>query len=214
LSRLIRYFKQRNEPEKDTELLAKEELVMKEPSVRLPFAPNKTVREDEVSKAKEQLKVSSLLKEITSYALTRLYEAQAEGKITEEERDQLTKKYKEELSQIEGKLNYNQSVIDLYKLEETQSELIGMFYEKINELNQRIDELRGNIAPKPVEIVVEEKSKEEAAVARAAPTTDKVKVKKPEPKPIPKSPTEQKIDAIRDEVLKLIEKLDKNEAET
>ena len=212
MSRLIKFFtKQKKEPEKVAEVLAKEGSSVKEPSIKLPFSPSKTVREEEVARAKEELKVSNLLREITSYALTRLYEAEAEGKITEEERDQLSKKYKEELSQIEGKLTYNQSIIDLYKLEETQSELIGMFYEKINELNQKIDELRSNIAPKPVEIVLEEKVKEE--VSKVAPTPDKAKAKKPEVKPSVKSPTEQKIEAIREEVLKLIEKLDKTETE-
>ena len=198
-----------------TEPLAKEP--PKEPStaVRLPFAPSKTIRDEEVTKARQEMKVSTLLREITSYGLTRLYEAETEGKITVEERDNLTKKYKDELSQLEGRLNYDQSVIDLYRLEETQSELIGMFYEKINELNHRIDELRTNIAPTKVEIVVEgkpiEELKEDAAKAGAQP--EKAKPKKPEPKPVPKSPTEQKIESIREEVLKLIEKLDKTETE-
>ena len=212
----MKYFKQKKEeePSKPSELLAKEPTA-KEPAVKLPFTPSKSVRDEEVSKAREEMKVSSLLKEITSYGLTRLYEAEAEGKINLEERDRLAKKYKDELSQLEGRLNYDQSVIDLYRLEETQSELIGMFYEKINELNQRIDELRGTIAPKTIEIVVEEKAKEEAKEEATKSTIlqDKAKIKKPEPKPVPKSPTEQKIDAIREEVLKLIEKLDKTETE-
>jgi len=202
----MKYFgKGKKEPEKSTA-----SSVIEEPKMKLPFTSSKTIRDEEATQAKEELKISSLLKEITSYALTRLYEAEAEGKISEEERDRLTKKYKVELSQIEEKLSYNQSVIDLYRLEETQSELIGMFYEKIDELNQKIDDVRTHLGQKPSELI-EEKPKEEVA---KAPTSEKARPKETKPKPpTPKSPTEQRIENIREEVLRLIEKLDKTEAE-
>ena len=200
----MKYFgKEKKEPEKSTT-----PPLIEEPRMKLPFASSKTIKDEEATQAKEELKISSLLKEITSYALTRLYEAEAEGKISEGERDHLTKKYKEELSQIEERLNYSQSVIDLYKLEETQSELIGMFYEKIDELNRKIDDVRGLLGQKRSE-VAEEKPKDEAAKT----PSEKARQKGTKPKPpTPKSPTEQKIENIREEVLKLIEKLDKTEA--
>jgi hypothetical protein len=200
----MKYFgKGKKEPEKSTA-----PPVIEEPRMKLPFTPSKTIKDEEATQAKEELKVSSLLKEITSYALTRLYEAEAEGKISEGERDQLTKRYKEELSQIEEKLSYSQSIIDLYKLEETQSELIGMFYEKIDELNRKIDDVRGHLGQRLGE-VTEAKPKDEAARIQS----ERIRPKEIKPKPpTPKSPTEQKIESIREEVLKLIEKLDKTEA--
>ena len=49
----------------------------------------RSVTRERVKEASEKLRILNLEREILSYAIRRLYEAHAEGRITEEERDRL-----------------------------------------------------------------------------------------------------------------------------
>ncbi|MBS7643608.1 hypothetical protein KEJ26_03400 [Candidatus Bathyarchaeota archaeon] len=177
----------------------------------IPPRAERSISEEEVSKAREELKILGLEKEIVSYALTRLYEAQAEGKITEAERDRLVGRYKDEMSRIEARIGHNESIITLHDLEKSQSELIKMFRDKFDEINRKIEEVRTRLGVveelKPAEIpaAVEEKPKPKKPAEEKEP---------PAPKPTPpRTKAEEKIEEIRAEVLKELERLEQMETE-
>jgi hypothetical protein len=178
---------------------------------QMPFQMERSISDEEASRARVELKILGLEKEIVSYALTRLYEAEAEGKITEAERDRLVSRYKDEMNRLEERIGHGESVITLHELEKTQSELIKMFREKFDEINQKIGEVRAKLGVLPEEVkpavtpVVEEKPKPKKPPEAVEPTA-------PKPTP-PRTKAEEKIEEIRAEVLKELEKLEQMETE-
>lgn len=119
----------------------------------LPLSVSKSVPDEVVKKTRDRLRVLDVEREILSYAIRRLYEAHAEGKITVEERDSLALKYKEDLERIKQEIARGESIIALNDLERMQEEFIKMFSEKFEVLNRRIEELKsiaGLAAPEQI----------------------------------------------------------------
>lgn len=131
----------------------------------------KSVSEEALREVRNKLRVLDVEREILSYAIRRLYEAHAEGKITSEERDSLAIKYREDLERIKQEMARGESIIALSDLEKMQEEFIKMFSEKLDALNRRIEELRAIAGLKPPEQVVSPKveDKAEAAEQQAPP---------------------------------------------
>ena len=114
----------------------------------------RSVPEDVLREVKGKLRVLDLEREILSYAIRRLYEAQAEGKITSEEREALAKKYREDLERVKEEIARGESIIALNELERMQEEFIKMFSERLEVINRRIEELREIAGLKPTGHVV------------------------------------------------------------
>ena len=123
----------------------------------------RTVTDGTVKEAKDKLRILDLEREILSYAVRRLYEARAEGKITEEERDNLSMKYRDDLRRIKEEISRGESIIALNELERMQEDFVKMFSERFDTLSRRIEDLRsmsGFVAPK-VESTIREEIPEE-----------------------------------------------------
>lgn len=178
-----------------------------------------TVSREDVQKAEEDLRILSIEKEIASYALTRLYEAQAEGKITEKDRERLLGKYKEEMTALEKQINNKQMVVRLHELETTQVDLVKLFQEKFDEINRNIESIRSalGIVSKPSQKEPEAKKEEAPPKEKPKEAPEVVEESKekapPRPRSPPKSKAEEKVEAIQQEVLKILERLEKQEAE-
>lgn len=69
-----------------------------------------------VSSDSSELRVLNVEKEIVSYALTSLYESEADGKISKSERDKLLGKYMAEMQRLDEKI-YNKQKHELHELE-------------------------------------------------------------------------------------------------
>lgn len=193
-----------------------------------------SVTKDDVQRAEEDLRTLSVEKEIVSYALTRLYEAQAEGKITEKDKEKLLGKYKVEMTTLEKNISDKQMVVRLHELETTQADLIKLFQEKFDEINRNIETIRGSLGltpqlqakePEPgkqakpggsaekADEKVEDKSKSESDTSQAEePQEDREKPPSRTRTPR-KLEAEEKVEAIQQEVLKILERLEKQEAE-
>jgi len=136
----------------------------------------RSVTRERVKEASEKLRILNLEREILSYAIRRLYEAHAEGRITEEERDRLAERYKEELKQIREEIARSESILTLDELERMQEDLLKLFAERFEELSRKIEDLRAlaNIRPlealKPVEA---ERSRDQAEPASTPKTPQK-----------------------------------------
>ncbi|MFQ5761866.1 MAG: hypothetical protein ACE5PO_02420 [Candidatus Bathyarchaeia archaeon] len=111
----------------------------------------KSLAVDDVGRAKTTLRLNSVERDIMAEALTRLYEATAEGRLTPEERDRLASKYREQLNQLDTSVSHSQQVINLHELEETRNELIKLFQDKFGEINVKISDMRKTLGVTPRE---------------------------------------------------------------
>jgi hypothetical protein len=194
----------------------------------LPFRVSKSVQTNDASHAKDELRILDLEREILSDAIRRLYEATAEGKISEQERDRLAATYKARMTTVKDSIAKDETIVALHELEGMQEDLMKLFSERFGELSSKVDELRTRIDVKPLkeikvqvpaverkEKVVEQIEEEEEPEEEAEGEAEKPKKrKKPEAeKPSAKTEAEQRIDEIRSEVEKVLDKLGQMEVE-
>jgi hypothetical protein len=180
----------------------------------------RTVTPEEATKAKDELKMLDLEREILSFAIRRLYEAQAEGKINEEERERLASHYKSRMMQVRDTIARSESVVALHELEAMQQDLVKLFSDRFDELGKKVEELRTQLQLKATEEEEEtpvptEPTLESAAEAEVEPEEKEKKKprKKPTPSPSGKSDAEKRIDEIKAEVEKVLERLGDIEVE-
>jgi len=184
---------------------------------RLSLKTERTVTPEEALGAKEKLKMLDLEREVLSFAIRRLYEAQAEGKITEEERERIAQRYKSRMMKVRDSISKSESVVALHELESMQEDLIKLFSERFDELGQKVEELRTRL-----EIKAEKEEAPTTAAVASPPSAPEVSEKekekkkarrKPLPAPTPKTDAEKRIEEIRAEVEKVLERLGQIEVE-
>ena len=188
----------------------------------LPFKISKSVQTTMASSAKDELRILDLEREILSDAIRRLYEAHAEGKISEQEREKLASTYKNRMNLIKESISKDENIVALHELEGMQEDLMKLFSERFGELTSKVEELRTKIDVNPIrEIPVKlpsqtpstrmEKIEEEEEAGEEKP---KKKRKLPEEKPDVKTEAEKRIETIRSEVEKVLDKLGQMEIES
>ena len=138
-----------------------------------------------------------LEREILGDALRHLYEAQAEGKITEVEREKLAGTYKARMASIKESISKDETIVALHDLEGMQEDLMKLFSERFGELTSKVEELRTRIDVKPIrevpvriptpaasqmEKTEDEEETEEAAGGEVSEEKQKKKRKPPEEK--------------------------------
>ena len=175
---------------------------------RWPLKTERSVTSTDAKKAQDELRILDLEKEILSNAIRRLYEAQAEGKISEEERERLAQGYKNRMLEIKDMISRSESVVALHELETMQEDLIKLFDERFNEVNEKIANLRSSLEFKPIEEV----PIPSPAPPSAPPEKEKRRERKP-PTPPKKTEAEKRIEEIRAEVEKVLERLGQIEVE-
>ena len=194
----------------------------------LPFKISKSVQTTMASSAKDELRILDLERDILGDAIRRLYEAHAEGKITEQEREKLAATYKNRMNTIKESISKDESIVALHELEGMQEDLMKLFSERFGELTSKVEELRTRIDVKPIrEIPIKMPSQTPTQIERddgeeeeeiEAPTSGEEKPKKkrkpPEEKPTAKTEAERRIESIRSEVEKVLDKLGQMEIES
>lgn len=190
----------------------------------LPFKISKSIQGNDASHAKDELRILDLEREILSDAIRHLYEAHAEGKISEQERERLAGTYKTRMSTVKDSIAKDETIVALHELEGMQEDLMKLFSERFGELSSKVEELRTRIDVKPLkEIKVQlptqpsaaEKKEEEETEEAEGETEKPKKRKKTEPEePSAKTEAEQRIEQIRGEVEKVLDKLGQMEIET
>jgi hypothetical protein len=192
----------------------------------LPFKISKSVQTTMASSAKDELRILDLEREILSDAIRRLYEAHAEGKISEQEREKLASTYKNRMSMIKESISKDENIVALHELEGMQEDLMKLFSERFGELTSKVEELRTKIDVKPIREIpvrlpsqtpstqmekLEEEGEEEEEAGEEKP---KKKRKLPEEKADVKTEAEKRIETIRSEVEKVLDKLGQMEIES
>jgi hypothetical protein len=195
-----------------------------ESELGLPFKISKSVQANDASQAKDELRILELEREILSDAIRRLYEAHAEGKISEQERERLAGTYKSRMMTVKDSMAKDETVVALHELESMQEDLMKLFSERFGDLSSKVDELRSKIDVKPIKEVkigvptsqppaLKEEEEEEAEEKEGEGEKPKKKRKQPE-KPSAKTDAEKRIDEIRGEVEKVLDRLGQMEIET
>lgn len=186
------------------EVLEKEETL-------LPLKGQRTVTPFDAQKSKKELRLLDVEQEILSFGIRRIYEAHAEGKIDEKERNRLAENYKTRMRSIKDSISEKESIVALHELESMQDDLIKLFNDRFDDINKKIGGLRVNLniapkpkAPKPATKVMS------SVPASKTDKTAKPKRKRSKPK---KSEAEEKIDQIRSEVEKVLQRLGQMETE-
>ena len=187
----------------------------------LPFKVTKSVQTGDASHAKDELRILDLEREILSDSIRRLYEAHAEGKISEVERERLAASYKSRMNAVKESMAKDETIVALHELEGMQEDLMKLFSERFGDLSSKVEELRSKIDVQPVKEVAVKMPKvamlEEAEAEEEEEGAGKRKVRKKRvaaAKPSPKSEAEKRIEEIRSEVEKVLDKLGQMEIES
>jgi hypothetical protein len=171
------------------------------------------VNESDASHSREILKVLKLEREIIGTALTTIYESEAQGIITRDERDRLIDKYSADLKQLESRISEHQRIVDIFDLESAKKELVDSFQTKMSEIDKKLEDLRqGKV---PILAPATEPSTDQVTATREAVkpmAQTEIKSTGPELRDA-RIKAEKKIEAIREEVLKAMERLEQIESE-
>jgi hypothetical protein len=193
-----------------------------------PFKVMKSVQLNDAAQAKNELRILDLEREILADAIRKLYEANAEGKITELERERLAGSYKSRMMAVKDAMTKDESIVALHELESMQEDLMKLFSERFGELTGKVEELRTRIDIKPIKEIKVQMPKPQAPVPEQLekdedeepePTSDaqaEKEPKKPRKTPVERQKTEaeQRIDAIRNQIDEVMNKLGQMEMET
>lgn len=172
-----------------------------------------TVSQTAADRARRELKLLEVQRDVAQYALTRIFEAEAAGQITGEERDSLAERYKSEMKVLEERIGREQMLVELRELELGQSELVRIFDEKFSEIDKRIQAVRVRLG---------QALGPQAPVAQAAPTAEaepqasgakRPRAARPPKEEPPKTKAEMEIERLQEEVRKALEKLEQIELE-
>ena len=184
----------------------------------LPFKVTKSVQTNDASHAKDELRILDLEREILSDSIRRLYEAHAEGKISEQERERLAASYKSRMQAVKESMAKDETIVALHELEGMQEDLMKLFSERFGDLSTKVEELRSKIdvqAVKEIPVKMPKTSMLEELEAEEEEEKKKpIKRRKTSEKPSPKSEAEKRIEKIRNEVEKVLDKLGQMEIES
>jgi len=173
----------------------------------LPLNGERTVTPFDAQNSKKELSLLDVEREILSYGIRRLYEAQAEGKISDKERERIAQGYKHRMLEIKDSITKNESVVALHELESMQEDLIKLFNDRFDDMHKKIGSLRVNLDIKPKHMTPQ--SSPDLPSSRP----EKVKRKPIKPSKPKKTEAEERIDQIRSEVEKVLERLGQMETE-
>jgi hypothetical protein len=180
-----------------------------EPSVGIEHS----VTEPNASRSREILKALKLEREIIGTALTTIYESEIQRIITRDERDRLLDKYSSDLKVLESRISEHQRIVDTFDLEAARNELMDSYRVKLSEIDKKLADLRSGATatPSPASEIKSDQVMISHEADQSAPQSD---VKGPGTGlQDAKIRTEKKIEAIKEEVLKAMERLEQIESE-
>ncbi len=184
----------------------------------VPDILRKTVTDTDLTKARDRLRIASLERDIIGDALTKIYEAESKGLLTEIERAQLVQRYKVDVKRVDGEIDIYKKVVDLHELESAREDLLKSFNEKLLEIDARINQIRPatqhtqtiDFKPNISTTLTPAKTENDD---QAAPSSQTAAQKEKQAREKPKNKAEERLEAMREEVLKAMERLEQIETE-
>src|SRR5713226_5687533 len=181
----------------------------------IPDTIRKTIAETDIAKARNKLRVANLERDIIGEALTKIYEAEAKGTINEPEKNQMIQPYKNDLKRVDADIDTYKKTVDLYELEAAKEDLFKRFQETFLDIQARIEKIRPSLnLPAPIETKPVEPKPAPAKIDLKDPaTTENTPPKEKPPRDKPRNKAEEKIETLREEVLKAMDRLEQIETE-
>jgi hypothetical protein len=161
-----------------------------------------SVTSAELDRSRREMRTMMVERDLLSSALMKVYEAESEGRITTEEREMIAKRYSDQIKGMQSKLKDVELIVEVGELEKLREELVGLFREKIQNIETRLDaakERLGPAAPEPVP------RKESAPRAEKEPDLEKVVQRRSRPEV---SEADRRVRELRDEVMDALTKLE------
>ena len=175
----------------------------------------KTVTADELDRSRKEMRTLLLERDLLSGALTKVYEAENEGKITREEREMIAKRYSSQIHDLEAKITDKELLVEVGELEGLRDELMTLFKEKIQNIETRLDQAKERLSAsqpqaKPEAPAAPRKSAPAIANVAGGPsqTDDLEKVVERKAPKRDDTEGERRVKAIRDEVMEALERLE------
>ena len=185
-----------------------------EPVNREPFpVPDilkKTITSIDISRSRDRLRLASLERDIIGDALTKIYEAETRGQINDSEKNQLLQRYKTDLKRVDGEIDTHKRTVDLYELESAKEDLLKSFQEKMLEIDLKISQIRPTVTT-TTETTATPTEPPKTETNPTPPTSNAPKERPAKEKP--KNKAEERLETIREEVLKAMERLEQIETE-
>jgi hypothetical protein len=206
LALILLFGRKKTEPEDNKNI---SETIETEP-FPVPEILKKTITSSDVSRSRDRLRLASLERDIIGDALTKIYEAESKGQINDIEKNQLLQRYKTDLKRVDGEIDTQKRTVDLYELESAKEDLLKSFQEKMLEIDLKISQIRPTVITTSETVVkLPEPAKTDASTTPqpAAPPKERP------PKEKPKNKAEERLETIREEVLKAMERLEQIETE-
>jgi hypothetical protein len=180
----------------------------------VPDSLKKTVNGNDVSRARDRLRLASLERDIIGDALTKIYEAETRGQINESEKNQLLQRYKTDLKRVDGEIDTHKKTVDLYDLESAKEELLKSFHEKMLEIDLKINQIKPTVTLSSLVQAPEMSAapKPETTQPNPPPSQNSPPKERP-PREKPRNKAEERLETIREEVLKAMDRLEQIETE-
>ena len=176
--------------------LVEPERIIPLPPLPMQPAPIATSEsEEDVRKAKDALKILQLERQIIGSALTTIFESESKGIISAVERVRLVDKYKVDLKQLEEKIKQHQRVVDLNELENARQELAKSYNLRMSEIDEKI------------RLLTDGSLSMQSQADDPPPTTQPAKANSTV------SDAEKRVEQIRDEILKAMDRLEQIESD-
>jgi hypothetical protein len=166
-----------------------------------------TTSPEAVQRAREALKVLRLERQIIGSAVTTIYESQSKGVISQAERDQMLEKYKVDLKRLEKGIEENQKLVDLHDLEAEREEVIRGFNAKLAEIDTKLKNLRSGSTTQKRDKQPETRNTNDPASNSPQQASDN------DPAQPATNDSEKRIEQIREEILKAMDRLEQIETE-
>ena len=191
-----------------------------EPSrVNVPTLPT-VAKRGEVEQARSTIRTLTVQQEILGMVMKRLFEAEDEGEINKAERERLSKNYEVEMQKVTEELNKAELIVSLNELEEIRSDIVKQFQETLTDTQSRIDLIIKELNIQPIEPEVKEEPKPKPRGPRPRPQPqDEEPTEEPEGDDEEDAPrrgketVEDRLDKLKQDVLKELEELDRLELE-
>ncbi len=151
----------------------------------VPDILRKTITSIDVSRSRDRLRLASLERDIIGDALTKIYEAETRGQINDSEKNQLLQRYKTDLKRVDGE-------------------------KKMLEIDLKISQIRPSVTT-TIETAAKPPDSSKTEASPMPPSANPPKERPPKEKP--KNKAEERLETIREEVLKAMERLEQIETE-
>jgi hypothetical protein len=123
-----------------------EEVVVARPEMGT-HAKESMVTSADLEKSRREMRTIMVERDLLSSAMMKLYEAETEGRITREEREMISKRYSDQIKDLQSKLKDVELIVEVGELEGLRNDLVSLFEGKIQNIEARLEVARQRLGP-------------------------------------------------------------------